>query len=155
MADLYKLILIEKYQCYNHHTCNNCIKIKIKIKIFLFWGLVNLVFNWRKKIFTILYVQIWKSITSQYTIPPIKCVNFLLPLQPLLPFCLALLMARGPFIYYLSTCWGVKNWQYLLIFSTYTVKIISDTHNPYGMASNFLLGSQIRIRVEFRLLIKQ
>ena len=37
----------------------------------------------------------------------------------------------------------------------YTVKIISDTHNPYGMASNFLLGSQIRIRVEFRLLIKQ
>ena len=37
----------------------------------------------------------------------------------------------------------------------HTVKIISDRHNPYGMASNFLLGSQIRIRVEFRLLIKQ
>ena len=37
----------------------------------------------------------------------------------------------------------------------YTTKSISDTHNLYWMARNFLLGSQIRISVEFRLLIKQ
>ena len=40
-------------------------------------------------------------------------------------------------------------------FDGLTVKNISDTRNPYWMASNFLLGSHIRIRVEFRLLIKQ
>ena len=39
--------------------------------------------------------------------------------------------------------------------SSHTVKIISDTHKFYWMASNYLLGSQIRNRGDFRLLIMQ
>ncbi len=42
-----------------------------------------------------------------------------------------------------------------ILWQKYTVKIISDTRNHYWMARNFLLGSHIRVRVEFRLLIKQ